>query len=142
MVLKNKKEENFSEWYTELVGETGADLADIRYGIQGAIVNKPWATMIMRKFEELIEKEVEKDGHKPMLFPTIVPEKYIKAEKDHVKGFAPELYWVTNYTRGICSRYSGIGQFKCRQILSIEGSFCFSSIAPFANFLVPGISFT
>ena len=95
MALKNKKEKNFSEWYTEIVGETGAFLADTRYGIQGAIVQTPWATQIIRNFEAMLEKEVEADGHEPMLFPTIVPEAYMKKEKEHIKGFAPELYWVT-----------------------------------------------
>ncbi|HIH14518.1 MAG TPA: proline--tRNA ligase [Nanoarchaeota archaeon] len=94
MALKNKKE-NFSEWYTELVSESGAHLADIRYGIQGAIVETPWAVKIIRAFEAMFEKEVEADGHEPMLFPSIVPEAYIKKEKEHVAGFAPELYWVT-----------------------------------------------
>ena len=95
MALKNKKNRNFSEWYTELIGESGAHLADIRYGIQGAIVETPWAVKIIRAFEGMFEKEVEADGHEPMLFPTIVPEAYLKKEKEHVAGFAPELYWVT-----------------------------------------------
>lgn len=95
MALKNKKELNFSEWYTEIVGETGAQLADIRYGIQGAIVETPWAVRIIRAFEKMIEDEVEKDGHEPMLMPTIVPEDYIKKEKEHIAGFSPQLFWVT-----------------------------------------------
>lgn len=95
MVLKNKKNKNFSEWYTELVGETGAFLADTRYGIQGAIVETTWAVKIIRAFEAMLEKEVESEGHEPMLLPTIVPEAYMKKEKEHIKGFAPELYWVT-----------------------------------------------
>jgi len=95
MALKHNKEKDFSEWYTEIVSEAGANLADIRYGIQGAIVETPWAVKIMRAFEAMLEKEVEADGHEPMLLPTIVPEVYMKKEKEHVKGFAPELYWVT-----------------------------------------------
>src|SRR3989338_341971 len=94
MALKNKKE-NFSEWYTELVSESGAHLADIRYGIQGAIVEPPGAVKIIRAFEAMFEKEVGADGPEPMLFPSIVPEAYIKKEKEHVAGFAPELYWGT-----------------------------------------------
>ena len=100
MALKNKKEKNFSEWYSEIIGETGAFLADTRYGIQGAIVETPWAVRIIRAFEGMFEKEVEADGHEPMLFPTIVPEIYIEKEKEHVKGFAPELYWVTEAGKG------------------------------------------
>jgi len=49
----------------------------------------------MRKFEEMLEKEVEADDHEPFLFPTLVPEANINKEKEHVKGFSPELFWVT-----------------------------------------------
>ena len=81
MALKHNKEKDFSEWYTELVSEAGANLADMRYGIQGAIVETPWAVKILRAFEAMLEKEVEADGHEPMLLPTIVPEAYIKLGK-------------------------------------------------------------
>jgi len=56
-----KKEENFSEWYSEIVQK--ADLADIRFGIQGFIVHKPWGFLILRKIYEYLEKEVESQNH-------------------------------------------------------------------------------
>ena len=52
-----KKEDNFSDWYSELVQK--ADLADIRFGIQGFIVHKPWGFMIIRKIYEYLEKEIK-----------------------------------------------------------------------------------
>jgi len=94
MALKNKKEKNFSEWYTEIVGETGAKLADIRYGVQGFIAQRSLAVNIIRKIENLFEKEVEADGYEPILLPVVVPKKNIEIEKEHVE-FAPELFWLT-----------------------------------------------
>ena len=86
-----KKDQNFSEWYSQVVQK--ADLADIRFGIQGFIVHKPWGFMILRKIYEYLEKEVEAQGHLPYLFPIAVKEADLKKEKEHA-GFSPEVFWV------------------------------------------------
>ncbi len=93
MALKNKKEKDFSEWFTEIVSESGAKLADVRYGVQGFVVHRPWAVKIIRTFEKWIEDAVERDGYEPILLPILVPKKNIEKEKEHVQ-FAPELFWV------------------------------------------------
>lgn len=92
--LTVKKDENFSEWYTQICSEEGADLADIRYGVQGAIAHKPWAFRILRRLYELLEEEVEDDGHEPMLLPTMIQEENLNKEKEHA-GFSPEVFWIT-----------------------------------------------
>ena len=86
------KEKNFSEWYTQVIQK--ADLADIRFGIQGFIVHKPWCFLIIRKLYEYLEAEVEKQGHLPFLFPTVVKEDDLMKEKEHA-GFTPEVFWVS-----------------------------------------------
>ena len=88
-----KKDENFSEWFSQVVAK--ARLADIRYGLQGFIVHREWGFKILRKIYELFEEEVEKNGHEPVLFPIAIPEKFFEKEKEHVEGFAPEVFWVT-----------------------------------------------
>ncbi len=88
-----KKEENFSEWYSQVVFKT--NLADVRYGLQGFIVHREWGMMILKKIYSLLEEEVEKDEHLPVLFPIAIPEKFFEKEKEHVQGFAPEVFWVT-----------------------------------------------
>ena len=93
MALKNKKNENFSEWYTEITGEKGAKLVDMRYGVQGFVPHRPWAVKIIRNFEALLENAVERDGYNPILLPVLIPEENIKKEKEHVQ-FSPELFWV------------------------------------------------
>ena len=88
-----KKAENFSEWYTQICGETGAQLVDLRYDVQGFLVHRPWSMQAFKKIYEFFEEEVEKDGHEPMLFPTIIPEEHLLKEKEHA-GFTPDVYWV------------------------------------------------
>ncbi|MAG47201.1 proline--tRNA ligase [archaeon] len=87
-----KKDENFSEWYTQVVER--AKLADIRFGIQGFIVNMPFGFSIIRKIYEYLEEEVEEDNHEAFLFPNVVKEIDLKKEKEHA-GFNPEVFWVS-----------------------------------------------
>ncbi len=87
-----KKHDNFSEWYTQLIQK--AELADIRYDVQGFIVHMPWATRIARTIYEYFEEAVEADNHEPMLLPTVIPEESLKKEQEHA-GFVPEVFWVT-----------------------------------------------
>lgn len=89
-----KKSENFSEWYTQVVGEQGAQLADVRYGVQGFVVYREWGYALIRKIYELLEEEVEKDDHHQFLFPVAIPEENLKKEEEHA-GFTPEVFWIT-----------------------------------------------
>jgi len=92
MGLSAKKDENFSEWYSQIVAK--ADLADIRFGIQGFIVHKPWGFAIIKKIYDYLEEEVDKQGHQQYLFPTVVKEEHLMKEKEHA-GFTPEVYWIS-----------------------------------------------
>ncbi len=87
-----KKNENFSEWFTQVIQK--ADLVDIRFGIQGFIVHKPWAFLMIRRIYEYLEKEVEEQGHLPYLFPRVVKEADLIKEKEHA-GFSPQVFWVS-----------------------------------------------
>jgi len=89
-----KKKTNFSEWFTQIVGEQGAQLCDIRYGIQGFVVYRTWGFQIMRKIYELLEEAVEADDHLPLIFPVVVSEESLHKEEQHA-GFTPEVFWIT-----------------------------------------------
>lgn len=84
---------DFSEWFSAVVGPEGAALADIRYGVQGLIVHMPYGMRILRKIYDLLEQEVEADGHEPVLFPTFIKAENLEKEKEHA-GFTPEVFWV------------------------------------------------
>ncbi|MHA1699738.1 MAG: proline--tRNA ligase [Promethearchaeota archaeon] len=88
-----KKKENFSEWYTELINK--AELADIRYNVKGFVVYRSWATITIKKMYAKYEKILEENGHLPLIMPTVIPESNFYLEAEHVKGFAPEVFWVT-----------------------------------------------
>lgn len=89
-----KKDENFSEWFTQICAEQGAQLADIRYGVAGFVVHRPTAMKILKKIYQYLEDEFELDNHEPVLMPTVIPKKNLLKEEDHIQGFAPEVFWV------------------------------------------------
>ncbi|MEK6856354.1 MAG: proline--tRNA ligase [Nanoarchaeota archaeon] len=87
------KAENFSEWYTEVVQK--CELADLRYNVKGVLVFQPWSVLSMEKMYDYLEKTLQDNGHKPYWYPTLIPESNLKKESSHIKGFTPEVFWVT-----------------------------------------------
>ncbi|MHA1343969.1 MAG: proline--tRNA ligase, partial [Promethearchaeota archaeon] len=87
------KEDDFSGWYTELINK--AELADIRYNIKGFVCYRPWATITIKKMYQKYENLLEKNDHLPLIMPSLIPESNFHLEADHVEGFAPEVFWVT-----------------------------------------------
>ncbi|MHA1148671.1 MAG: proline--tRNA ligase [Promethearchaeota archaeon] len=87
------KEEDFSGWYTEIINK--AELADIRYNIKGFVCYRPWATITIKKMYQKYEELLEEKGHVPLIMPSLIPESNFHLEADHVEGFAPEVFWVT-----------------------------------------------
>lgn len=90
--LTVKKSENFSEWYTQVLQK--AELVDIRLGIKGFRVMRPWGTLIMEKMYDFYEEELQKRDHQPTIMPTVIPESNLKKEASHIKGFTPEVFWL------------------------------------------------
>ncbi len=88
------KEENFSEWFTQIVQK--CELADLRYNVKGFLVFQPWSVLSMEKMYKYMEDALKRKGHKPYWFPTVIPESNFKKESSHVKGFSPEVFWVTH----------------------------------------------
>jgi prolyl-tRNA synthetase len=88
----------FSDWFSEVVAK--AELADIRYNIKGFIVFREWSVLAMEAMYDLYEREMQRKGHKPVWFPAVIPEKNFKKEAEHVEGFAPEVFWVTESGSG------------------------------------------
>src|SRR3989344_8215406 len=86
-----KKNENFSEWYTQVVQK--CELADLRYNVKGFLVFQPWSVLAMEKMYKHMEKALQKKGHKPYWFPTVIPKSNFMKESSHVKGFTPEVFW-------------------------------------------------
>ncbi len=87
------QKDEFSDWFTQIMLK--ADLADYT-DVSGAIVFKPTAYSIWEKIKDECDKRFKNLGIKNCYFPLLIPEKSLKKEQDHVKGFAPEVAWVTH----------------------------------------------
>ena len=73
-----------------------AALSDKRYPIKGMNVWTPYGWKIMRFVDTFIRRELDATGHDEVCFPLLIPETEFKKEKDHIKGFDSEVYWVTH----------------------------------------------
>jgi prolyl-tRNA synthetase len=87
-----KKQEDFSEWYTQVVLK--AELADYSSG-KGFIVIRPNGYEIWELVKDFFDSEIKKTGHRNAYFPTLIPESLLKKEAEHFSGFVPEVFWVT-----------------------------------------------
>ncbi|VVB71363.1 Proline--tRNA ligase [uncultured archaeon] len=89
----NVKKSDFWEWYNSII--YAADLVDNRYNLQGFLVHKPAGAFMIKRITELLEEGLNKTGHEEVLFPIGIPKENFELEKEHVEGFAPELFWIT-----------------------------------------------
>ena len=87
------KDKNFSDWFTEIIKR--AELADLRYNVKGFLVFQPWSVLAMEKMYQFYEKALQKKGHSPYFFPSVIPEKNFNIESEHVSKFTPEVFWIT-----------------------------------------------
>jgi prolyl-tRNA synthetase len=91
--LTAKKNEDFSEWYTQLIQK--AEL--IEYSpVSGCYILRPNAFQIWEKLQAFFNDLIKKDGVKNAYFPLFIPESYLTKEEDHIEGFAAEVAWVTH----------------------------------------------
>ncbi|MDI6721136.1 MAG: proline--tRNA ligase [Candidatus Aenigmarchaeota archaeon] len=86
--------EDFSEWYSEVVSKAG--IIDQRYPVKGFPVYMPWGMFLIKQVFSMLEDGLHKTGHEPVNFPVVIPEANLSKEKEHVKGFEKEVFWVTH----------------------------------------------
>jgi prolyl-tRNA synthetase len=86
------KKDNFSEWYTAVVLK--AELADYA-PVRGCMVIRPYGYRIWENMQSLLDRRFKETGHENAYFPLFIPESFLKKEAEHVKGFSPQVAWVT-----------------------------------------------
>lgn len=86
------REEDFSQWYIDLVRKTG--LADYTV-VKGCMVIKPYGFALWENVRDPLDERIKASGHQNACFPLFVPKSLLDKEADHVEGFAPECAWVT-----------------------------------------------
>ncbi|GER38544.1 proline-tRNA ligase [Striga asiatica] len=90
--LSFRKDENFAEWYSEVV-VTGEMIE--YYDISGCYVMRPWAISIWEIMKDFFDAEIKKMKIKNCYFPLFVSPGDLQKNNDHIKGLAPEIAWVT-----------------------------------------------
>jgi prolyl-tRNA synthetase len=88
------RDENYSEWYNELVAK--ADLAE-HSAVKGCMVIKPYGYAIWEKMQQVLDKMFKDTGHVNAYFPLFVPKSLFEAEEKNAEGFAKECAIVTHY---------------------------------------------
>jgi len=88
-----KKAESFDEWYTQIILKS--ELADYS-PVSGCIVFRPACYAIWENVQAYADKEFKSLGIQNAYFPIFIPERLLRKEAEHVKGFSPEVAWVTH----------------------------------------------
>ena len=91
---KVKREENYSEWYNNLV--YNADLAE-HSAVKGCMVIKPHGYAIWEKMQQQLDHMFKETGHSNAYFPLFVPKSLFEKEEKNAEGFAKECAVVTHY---------------------------------------------
>ena len=87
------KKTAFIDWYLAVVD--AANLTDKRYGVKGMNVRTPYGFLARRHLDEVMIREIEATGSAPVEFPALIPANEFAKEKEHIKGFDAQVYWVT-----------------------------------------------
>ncbi len=88
------KEENYAQWYNDLVLKSG--LAE-NSAVRGCMVIKPYGYAIWEKMREELDRKFKATGHENAYFPLFIPKSFFSREAAHVEGFAKECAVVTHY---------------------------------------------
>ena len=87
------REKDFSQWYQDII--THAQLAD-NSPVRGCMVLRPNGYGIWEGVQRDLDRRFKETGHRNAYFPLFIPESFLKKEKDHIEGFAPQLAVVTH----------------------------------------------
>src|SRR5210317_2499382 len=91
---KVTREENYSEWYNQLV--YNAELAE-HSAVKGSMVIKPYGYAIWENMQSVLDKMFKDTGHSNAYFPLFVPKGLFEKEETNAEGFAKECAVVTHY---------------------------------------------
>ncbi|HTW56058.1 MAG TPA: proline--tRNA ligase [Thermoplasmata archaeon] len=87
------KETAFIDWYLAVV--EAADLSDKRYPVKGMNVWPAYGFRARRNLDRVLIRETEASGAEAVEFPALIPATEFAKEKEHIKGFDAQVYWVT-----------------------------------------------
>ena len=87
-----KKGEDLISWYNQVVIKS--EMVDFS-AIKGFAVYRPYGYEIWERSVQYLDSKFKSVGVKNAYFPLLIPESILSKEKEHIKGFNPEVAWVT-----------------------------------------------
>lgn len=88
-----KKSEDISGWYNDVVER--AQL--VEHGpVRGTMIWRPKGFALWENIQRGLDIKIKGLGAESVYFPLLIPQSFFSKEKDHVKGFAPDLAVVTH----------------------------------------------
>ncbi|MEG1851091.1 MAG: proline--tRNA ligase [Bacilli bacterium] len=87
-----KRNVDFGSWYTDVCLK--ADLIDYT-SVKGSMIIRPYGYSIWEQIVSILDGKFKKEGVQNVQMPMFIPEDLFNKEKEHVKGFAPEVAYVT-----------------------------------------------
>ena len=85
-------EVDFAQWYTDICRK--AELVEYS-SVKGFTILRPYGYAIWENMQKIMDGMFKETGHENVAMPVLIPESLLKKEGELVKGFAPEVAWVT-----------------------------------------------
>ena len=92
-LLTAKKSENITEWYTQVI--VNSEFVDYS-AVSGMMVYRPDSYFAWDTIKEATDRMFKEVGVQDVYFPLFIPERFLTKESEHVKGFSPEVAWITH----------------------------------------------
>ena len=89
---KADKAKDFSQWFDSVLEQ--AQLIDSRYGVKGFVVYRASAMRICKRIYQMLEGQLESNGHQQVLFPLLIPLSSFRKETEHIKGFEDQVFMI------------------------------------------------
>ena len=87
-----KKGENFDEWYTQvMIHSKFVDYTKV----SGCLAFRPDGYFAWEAIQAATDSLFKKEGILNTYFPLLIPKSLLAKEAEHIKGFSPEVAWVT-----------------------------------------------
>lgn len=89
--LTVSKQENFSDWYTQLI--TKGKFIEY-YDVSGCYILLPNSFSIWENIQKHLDGELKKMEVQNVQFPLFISKHNLETESSHLEGFSPETAWV------------------------------------------------
>lgn len=88
-----KKADDLSEWYHQMLSK-GQFIS--YYDVSGCYILEPASYAIWEAIKDWFDAKIKTIGVRNCYYPVFISEDNLQKEKDHIKGFAAEVAWVTH----------------------------------------------